>query len=299
MLKLFGRLIKNTSEDVSTSEITSETINEAPSKEEETMAKAKESKATEINVATKEETVMKKETTKETKGKATKNTKGDKTMSKAKTTAKTSKAKETKTTKAKAKGEAMKEVTITINGIQITCTEEQAMAIMVACASNGATTEPTAKETKKTSASKTKETAKKSNNGNASKGKKNAPTKAKETATETKTWTEKKEEWAKENFSEEERTAYGKQKSDDRLRSWAKRFAYANTKFEERVAKEKWNEAYNKNLEVVMALTESIINDGTVYAKAKDELAMSFLATVKRIEEVKSDKRGYKKFAVA
>lgn len=212
--KLFGRLLKNTYAET----IEENTTEYSKEKEEKDMAKttvAKEAKATE-NKANKEEKTMKATEKKATSAKE--NVKAVSTAKKA-TTKTTTKAKENAMTK-----ETETMVTVTINGIQITCTAEQAKAIVMACANNGnVATEPAKKASSKKTASKAtdeskkeiekaketdskaKTTTKKATKGTAKK----TATAVKKTETKPTNKAEAIEAWKSSKYSEEERKAYG------------------------------------------------------------------------------------------
>lgn len=298
MLKIFSRLFGDKPEQNTT---TTEYGNQEK-KENEIMAKAKENTKVTTNKATenKEETTMKTTAT-ETKKKATTKTsakaKGETTMkaterktsTKATAKATTNKTAQTKESKTMKNAEL---VTITINGIQIQCTSEQAIAITNACAKANEVKELS---TTKATATKGKTTSTKAET-KATKGKSSA----KKTATakaETKTWTEKKAEYAKQ-FTEEERAEYGFRKSLERK---ATKFAYetTNAKFEERVAKKEWNKAYKEILGFLMNAIEELASESEAYTD--EEVVRDFLGTVadKGIKKVRSDVKGYAKYVRA
>lgn len=297
------------------------TVNNASKKEENTMAKAKANANATVNLTTvKEEGKLKKAEGKtnatenkanakeeptmkatENKGKATTSTKANEkekeTMQKAKTNTKGK-----TTNNAKAKGEntmqkANELITATINGIEITGTQEQITAIILACANTGAvTTEPKQAKSKATAtkgkATKGK-TATKESKDNA-KGKSSA----KGTATETepkKTWAEKKAEFASQ-FTDEERAEYGLRKRTEKA---GQQFAFNFTKgsFKERVAKPEWDKAYKENLGFVNNAIEELFEEGKAYTE--EEVVIEFFKTLDCVKKVRTDVKGYTKFVRA
>ena len=114
---------------------------------------------------------------------------------------------------------------------------------------------------------------------------------------ETKTWTEKKAEYAKQ-FTDEEKAEYGFRKSLERK---ATKFAYetTNAKFEERVAKKEWNKVYKEILGFLMNAIEELASESEAYTD--EEVVRDFLGTVadKGIKKVRSDVKGYAKYVRA
>lgn len=281
---------------------------ETKAKEEEAMAKAKANETINPTTAKEESTVKKAEG----KSKATENkeNKGEKTMQKAKTTTKATTKKSTKAKenkgmqKANGNEEMMKmlqEMTEILNDVkteQVTFAKElKTMRTEIDEIKKGKsfeeskakTTKGKSKETaKETKGKTTKETAKATG-----KGKKKSSSKGTATVEEKQTWAEKKAEYAK-KFTDEEKAAYGFRKSLERK---AQKFAYANTKFEERVPKKEWNKAYKTNLDLLKDATESIIDDGTVYTEM--EIVIAFLESLSEMKKVRTDRKGFKKFVVA
>ena len=169
------KLIKNAnaSVDATTTEYGTENENHVDKKENEIMAKAKANANVTVNNANvKEEKPMKATVNKSTKAK-------ENTM-----------------------------VTININGIQITCTQEQAIEIAKACAANE-TEEKSVKATvsKGTTKGSAKETEKSSTKTSGKRKAKNAPTTVKEETAKVKPATKK--EAIKAKYGEEEVKSFG------------------------------------------------------------------------------------------
>ena len=155
------------------------------------MANAKtNTKGTKTNANAKEKEVMKAKTTAPKTTKANANTKEAKTMKA------TSKGKATTKTSAKAKENTMKAtemVTATINGIPVTGTQEQIIAILNACATESARKNVQGKTTEKATG----------------KGKSSAKKTATAKAEQPKTKAEAIEQWKSARYSEEERAEFG------------------------------------------------------------------------------------------
>ena len=249
MFKAFSRLIKNKHEQNATTKVGKN------QEEEKDMSKAKENAKT-TNI--KEEKVMQKATTK----------------------AKTTK----KAAPAKAKEEMM---TVNIEGIEITGTKEDVMAVIEAFTK--------AKESAREMATKGKTKGKGT--------KKNAPEKEVEQIEEVesaekaeKTWTEKKSDWAKENYTDEERKEYGFKKSLERK---ANKFAFetTNASFKERVSKKEWNKAYKENLGYITNVLSDLFENGEAYTE--EDIVVEFFKGIESVKKVRSDVKGFKKYVRA
>ena len=64
---------------------------------------------------------------------------------------------------------------------------------------------------------------------------------------DTRTWSEKKSEWASQRYTEAERKAYGEQKRAEREKQH-KAYELTNKCFTERVSKAEWRKKYNEIL---------------------------------------------------
>lgn len=202
---------------------------------------------------------------------------------------------------------------IEINGMVFRAeTKEEAVALAIAYAEEKAKMEIRVKdskaEEKESKGTKKSEKANgkaksenKGNKGKTSEGKAKGETK-KRTASkgkevkDTRTWSEKKADFAKQ-FTEEEKADYVFKKNLERK---ATTFSYtkANENFTERVAKKEWNKVYSEILDEIKKAIEEFANANELCVK-NNSLVCLFLESAegkgfKQAE--KSGKRGYKKF---